>query len=115
MKRIHHSEKIPRFHRIAYYDFLRDEAVCAIIGWHLIVRLVYRVWAWSFRYNYTGYEHTLSIYRTALKHIARLKVEAVERCKDERHNRDACVQRFLGEASFIAERALRHEISKVVK
>lgn len=45
------GEVIPSTHRVAYYDFLRDFAICYPVGIHLLVRLARRIWEWSFKYS----------------------------------------------------------------
>jgi len=52
----HDGNKIHPWYRISYLDYSLNRAVIAPIGIHLIVRLVHRIWEWSWMYKYSKHE-----------------------------------------------------------
>lgn len=50
-KRIMYGERIPDYHRVAYYDCLTAYGYAYPIGLHIIVKWIRRFWEWSLIYN----------------------------------------------------------------
>ncbi len=59
IRRVNECERIPSWHRIAYYDVMRRQSVCLPIGLHLIARAIRRIWEWSHAYRPSRLEKML--------------------------------------------------------